>query len=184
MFLEKHKHKLAYQQGVAYSLDPALLPEGSSPELANLVLHKGVVKRAPGYRYHPESLTPLGTNPDVPILHIAPYYKDEVFQYHLIFTANNLFKLTNTAYESLANTVTYNNNESITTTRWLNKTFIATLAMDVGYWEEGKTSVTIPTDLTGVKARAVLNHYSHLILGYTYRDWETDRKSTRLNSSH
>ena len=33
-------------------------------------------------------------------------------------------------------------------------------------------------------AWAVVNHNSSSIVGPVYRDWETDRKSTRLNSSH
>jgi hypothetical protein len=166
MFLEKNKHQLQYKHGLALSLDPALLPEGASPDLYNVYLYKGTIKRSPGYRYFPEQDTALASDLGEPILHLAPYYEDEEFQYHLVFTATGLYQLTDVEYTVLDNTVAYDDVYDITTSRWLNKTFIATLAEDVSYWEADGTGVVTPADLIDVQARCVLNHYSHLVLGY------------------
>ena len=58
-----------------------------------------------------------------------------------------------------------------------------------GAWAQNTSSLFVPQmDFTGQAiTKGNIANYFGLPIGYTitkYRDWETDRKSTRLNSSH
>ena len=62
--------------------------------------------------------------------------------------------------------------------------------LEVTQWVERYTGVQLPRN-KGLSRREVvfgrkLSEFidKELVSHYTYRDWETDRKSTRLNSSH
>ena len=58
-------------------------------------------------------------------------------------------------------------------------------AQGIKSWDNGKVLVTYipPTDRLSVDSKKLKENHP-TVYSEAYRDWETDRKSTRLNSSH
>jgi hypothetical protein len=154
---------LTYEGGYFLADEPSLMPQGTIPDLRNVISHRRELMNLFGMNHYGGGAK-LASTPTGLILDVTPYTKDSVFQYYLAWTPLALYALTSSAFTQIQ-LFTVDPKEGIETAAWLDWLYFVTLNYQVKYWDG--SNVVTPAGWANIKARSIVNHYTHLVVGYT-----------------